>query len=139
MKQMFRPAFILKQLDFCIKVAMSFLGVKCLESDLRSNNGITLAIHSAVTQSEVFSVAKTGVPFMIESIPMTTVWPGRIFFVFTCTTGCCLETCRRKYRRGSYQLLLQWYRPVQCTSNDFSSSRTPFTPPLKICLVMSRC
>ena len=51
--------------------------------DLRPTDGSTVAIHSAVAQSEVFSAAKTDVPFMfmIESVPLTTCWPGRTLFI----------------------------------------------------------
>lgn len=47
--------------------------------DLQPTDGSTLAVHSAVAQSEVLSTAKTDVPyiFMVESIPLTTCWPGR--------------------------------------------------------------
>ena len=51
--------------------------------DLRPTDGSTVAVHSAVAQSEVFATAKTDVPymFMIESIPLTTCWPGRTLLV----------------------------------------------------------
>ena len=53
--------------------------------DLRSGDGSTVAIHSAVAHSEVLSTAKTDLPyiFMVEMIPLTTCWPGRNLFVMT--------------------------------------------------------
>lgn len=51
--------------------------------DLRPTDGSSVAIHSAVAQSEVFGTAKTDVPymFMIESVPLTTCWPGRTLLI----------------------------------------------------------
>lgn len=51
--------------------------------DLRPTDSSTIAIHSAVAQSEAFATAKTDVPymFMIESVPLTTCWPGRTLSV----------------------------------------------------------
>ena len=55
--------------------------------ELRPTDGSTVAIHSAVAQSDVFASAKTDVPyiFMVESIPLTTCWPGRTLFVMALT------------------------------------------------------
>lgn len=51
--------------------------------DLQPTDGSSVAIHSAVAQSDVFATAKTDVPymFMVESVPFTTCWPGRTLLV----------------------------------------------------------
>ena len=51
--------------------------------DLQPTDGSSVAIHSAVAQSDVFATAKTDVPyiFMVESVPLTTCWPGRTLYV----------------------------------------------------------
>lgn len=47
----------------------------------------TVAVHSAVSQSEVTTTAKTDVPyiFMVESVPATTCWPGRSLYIMALT------------------------------------------------------
>ena len=51
--------------------------------DLQPTDGSSVAIHSAVAQSDVFATAQTDVPyiFMVESVPLTTCWPGRTLYV----------------------------------------------------------
>lgn len=51
--------------------------------ELQPTDGSTVAVHSAVAQTEVLSTAKTDVPyiFMVESNPGTTCWPGRSLFI----------------------------------------------------------
>ena len=56
--------------------------------ELRPTDGSsTVAVHSAVAQSEVVTTAKTDVPyiFMVESVPLTTCWPGRSLCIMALT------------------------------------------------------